>query len=322
MWKPRMSRSEVMRLAEEQSGVLTTAQSLAGGITARRIDGLVATGRWVRLHRGVYLTQPGRREWATFAVAALLAAGSGAALSHTSAAHLYGLAPPPQLVHVVIPQHRRVCAPTGVVIIRSDAALVSVDDFAWPWRTGLERTVIDIARTVSLDAAVALATRATQRQLTTPERLRAELRSRKGHRWTRELDAALQVVADGAESTLEVRFVRQVVRPHGLPAPRLQVMAHAGRGWRADAAYEQWGVLVELDGRLGHEGAGRLADARRDRSAAGRGWVTVRAGWLDVATQPCELAADLAKVLSARGWTGATRPCRRTECVVRRTSTR
>ena len=168
---------------------------------------------------------------------------------------------------------------------------------------------------------MALAARATQRQLTTAERLRAQLPSRKGHRWSREFDEALRVVADGAASTPELRFVRQVVRPHGLPVPRLQALAHAGRGWRADAADEQWSVLVELDGRLGHECTGRLVDARRDRSAAGHGWVTIRAGWLDVAAQPCALAADLAKVLRARGWTGATRPCRRTDCVMRRTNT-
>ena len=57
-----------------------------------------------------------------------------------------------------------------------------------------------------------------------------------------------------------------------------------------DVAYEEQRVLVELDGRLGHQGAARVTDGIRDRRSATRGWLTVRAFWVDVAVTPCELA--------------------------------
>ena len=41
----------------------------------------------------------------------------------------------------------------------------------------------------------------------------------------------------------------------------------------------QFRVLVELDGRLGHEGQSRVADTRRDRGNAAAGWLTLRAGF-------------------------------------------
>ena len=66
--------------------------------------------------------------------------------------------------------------------------------------------------------------------------------------------------------------------------------------WRHDIGYPQFRVLVELDGRLGHEGQSRVADTRRDRGNAAAGWLTLRAGWLDVTTAPWPLAAEVGAV--------------------------
>lgn len=316
-WWPGMPESELPRLAEEQWGVLTAAQVNAAGVTARRVDGMVSSGRWTRLHRGIYLAQPGRREWHTRAVAALFAAGPGAALTHASAAYLLGLSQPAAAVELAIPHGRRIHRIEGARIRRIVDLDARVDERAWPWRTTIQHTVIDLAATVPLDEAVAVAARAVQRQLTSPRALRATLLDRPRHRWRRELAEALAVVIDGAESTMEVRFMRDVVRAHGLPSPALQRAPNPTRPWRSDAAFEDQEVLAELDGRLGHEGPGRTNDARRDRKTAGRGWVTIRAGWIDVAYTACELAADLDQVLQARGWRGSARPCRRSSCLLR-----
>ena len=54
-----------------------------------------------------------------------------------------------------------------------------------------------------------------------------------------------------------------------------------------DVAYEDQRVLVELDGRLGHQGAARVDDGIRDRRSATQGWLTVRGFWVDVAVTPC-----------------------------------
>jgi very-short-patch-repair endonuclease len=72
--------------------------------------------------------------------------------------------------------------------------------------------------------------------------------------------------------------------------------------------YEEYGLIVELDGRVAHPGDTRWADIRRDNAAAADGLTTLRYGWLPVAGSPCHVAAEVAKLLIARGYTGA-RPC-------------
>jgi very-short-patch-repair endonuclease len=122
------------------------------------------------------------------------------------------------------------------------------------------------------------------------------------------------VVAEGAESVLEVSYVRRVELPHGLP--RATVQARDGI-LRRDFEYEQWQLVVELDGRLGHEGEFVALDRRRDRQAAGAGKVTMRAGWVDVEGDPCGLAVDVHAALRARGCRGPVRACG-PGCAVRR----
>jgi hypothetical protein len=67
------------------------------------------------------------------------------------------------------------------------------------------------------------------------------------------------------------------------------------------------GVVVELDGRLGHEATtDRWNDLERDLDAVVQGDLTVRAGW-GLVLDPCRLAAALVRILLARGWTGRPR---------------
>lgn len=65
-----------------------------------------------------------------------------------------------------------------------------------------------------------------------------------------------------------------------------------------DIAYLAQKVVVELDGRLGHDqGADQVTDGRRDLDSAVSGWLTVRAFWGDVAVRPCRLAVSVGAVL-------------------------
>ena len=85
-----------------------------------------------------------------------------------------------------------------------------------------------------------------------------------------------------------------------------------------DTVYGEFDVVVEVDGRLGHETwEDRVRDRRRDRAAAGEGRFPTRVFWVDVAVSPCRTAAELGAVLGARGWAGHPRPCRRRRCAVR-----
>jgi very-short-patch-repair endonuclease len=105
---------------------------------------------------------------------------------------------------------------------------------------------------------------------------------------------------------MEVSYVRRVEGPHGLPRAAMQVKQGIRR---RDFEYEEWLVVVEVDGRLGHEGEHVAVDRRRDRLAAGLGRVTLRAGWVDVDRDPCWLAVEVHAALRARGFAGPIRAC-------------
>jgi very-short-patch-repair endonuclease len=203
-----------------------------------------------------------------------------------------------------------------VRVHRSRHAESRVDELHWPWRTRVEETILDLAETGTVDDVTALPGRAFQRGATTEVTLRALLHGRSRHR-RRRLDDALGDVAGGAESAMELRFLRDVERAHGLPTGRRQLVTTIGGARLHDVAYDEQRVVVELDGRLGHDGEDRVRDGVRDRQSATRRWLTVRAFWRDVAGRPCELTAELGEVLQTRGWDGAPHPCRRLGRAVR-----
>jgi hypothetical protein len=100
------------RLATRQAGTVGRAQLAALGFTRREIELLVRDRRLIRMHRGVYavgheaLSDRGR------IIAALLAVGPGAVVSHTAAAYVWKLIPSlPPFVHVTlidrVPRRRR-----------------------------------------------------------------------------------------------------------------------------------------------------------------------------------------------------------------------
>ena len=120
----------------------------------------------------------------------------------------------------------------------------------------------------------------------------------------------LEDVADGTYSALERRYLTDVERPHGLPTARRQRRSSQGRSpaYR-DVEYVDLGLVVELDGRLGHEWTSDgWDDLDRDLDAAVTGVMTVRVRWGQV-LHPCRLASTVAGLLTARGWQGAPRSC-------------
>jgi hypothetical protein len=179
----------------------------------------------------------------------------------------------------------------------------------------VEQTVIDISALGTPDEAIAVAALACQRGVTWYRPLRDELDRRVRHPHRAILAKALADIGEGAESTLEVRFVRDVARPHGLPPGRLQRATSSGVH---DIGYDEQKVLVELDGLAVHgDLRSRTADTRRDRRGAGRGWLTVRVVWVDLALHACATAVDIGAVLGDRGWADRVSPCRRRDCAAR-----
>jgi hypothetical protein len=120
----------------------------------------------------------------------------------------------------------------------------------------------------------------------------------------------LRDAVDGVESFLELTYLRKVERAHGLPAGTRQVRFSDANGivYR-DVEYVDYGVVVELDGRAGHENAhSRWRDMARDNAALLAAKPTLRFGY-QLVHDPCTAAAQVATVLRFRGCPILPSPC-------------
>ncbi len=271
------------------------------------------SGRWCLMHRGVYATFTGTPNRSSWLWAAVLSAGPGAVLSYQTAAELHGLTDAAtNPIHVTVPHERHVRTVEGISLHRSERAVQAAEKPSFPPRTKVEETVLDLTQTAkTFDDVCGWITRAFARHLTDENRLNAAMTARAKLRWRADLHELMRAAAGGDHSVLEFRYHRDVERAHGLPEPKRQVpfVTAGGRRGRRDLAYEEYKVVVELDGRLAHPAENQWKDKKRDNAAAVDGQQPLRYGWTDVTRQPCETAAEVARVLQSRGWDGCPRPC-------------
>ena len=296
-----------------QAGAITRVQARAAGLTDEAIEARLHGGRWQRVFGRVYATFSGPVPRGCLLWAAVLRAGEGATLSHETAAELVGLLDGPSArIHLTVPAGRRIAPVPGVQLHRSRLVHVTRHGSRLPPQTRVEDTVLDLTQSATdLDTALSWCARACGRRLTTPARLPVALDARRRVRWRAELSAVLQDVGDGCHSLLELKYLRDVERRHGLPRARRQAATErpdGGRGY-ADVSYDELGVLVELDGRVAHPEHARWRDMERDNAAAITGAAVLRYGWADVAQRPCAVAAEVAAMLQTAGWSGTLRRC-------------
>jgi hypothetical protein len=305
--------STLRSLTRYQSGVVSRSQALQAGLTADKIKFRVRSDRWRQLYPGVYATFTGDPGRAAQLWAAILAAGRGAALSHETAAELQRLSDKPSdLIHVTIPWQRRIAAVSGVRVHRSGRVVAASQSDSNPPRTRVEETVLDLTQTAAtFDDVCGWVTRAFARGLTDDTALRVAMRQRSKLRWRSDLDELIAAAASGDHSVLEYRYDRDVERAHGLPEPVRQApfTGPGGRRGRRDRLYRDYGLIVELDGRLAHPVEDQWRDKARDNAAAADGTQTLRYGWAQVRWHPCATALQVAAVLRIHGWAGWPRPC-------------
>lgn len=276
----------------------------------------VDSGRWRRVYRGVYATFTGPLNREAQLWAAVLHAGSGAVLSHETAAEVDCLVDRQSAaIHVTVPGNRRVHPVPGLIIHRA----THLRDLRFPPgelpRTWIEDTVFDLAATKSdFDDVCALVTAAFGRRKTSEGIMRNVLAGRKRQRWSHELAELITAASGGAHSVLEFRYDRDVEQAHELPRSRHQVpfrKKNGSRGFR-DRVYEPFGVIVELDGRQAHPEDRQWEDKERDNAAAEDARQSLRYGWPHVRRDACGTAVQVAKVLRGHGWKGRPRPCSKT----------
>ncbi|MGH3095915.1 MAG: type IV toxin-antitoxin system AbiEi family antitoxin domain-containing protein [Streptosporangiales bacterium] len=304
--------AELDALIARQCGLVSRSQLLSHGITGGTARTRVEAGRWRRTYPGVYATITGRLSREGEIWAALLYAGEGATVSHQTAAELHGLVDDADAeVDVMVPVGRRVRSRRRVRVHYAHRLPQTRNKVRVPPVVGIDDTVLDLVdASAHPREAVDWVSRAVQRRRTTAGRLRSALESRKKIRWRDAVSGVLADVSTGAETPLELAYLRLVERAHGLPTGTRQRHRKVGRATQwIDVDYEEYAVRVELDGRLGHTGDGAFRDRARDNVSSEEGYVTLRYGWTETRFDACATAVQVSKLLQRHGWAGAPVPC-------------
>jgi len=313
-----VSLHDLDALLRDQDGVVARFQVFAFGLDRDFIRRRLRRREWVQLHRCVYVNHTGPPTWRQRAWAAVLHHWP-AALADESALIAHGLRPeePPGMpsdsrpVHVAIDQTRRAAKTEGIRLRRVVHLNRYVHAHLSPPRMHLEDALVGTAsRQGTREAAIACLADGCQSRRTTPRRVADALRRHTRLPRRRFLLEVIEDVAGGVYSVLEHQYLTRVERPHGLPTAKRQRRVRPGRSAAyRDVDYRHIGLVVELDGRLGHELAlDRWDDLDRDIDSLVAGDTTVRVGWGQV-LNPCRLALALARIMKALGWRGNPRPC-------------
>ena len=300
-----------INLGADSAGAIDLYECRRAGLSDQRVHWLVDTGRWQSPFPRVFVTFSGPLPDTTMQFAALLYAGAGSALSHHTAGALWRLEPTTEVVHISVPYLRDVDPQPKLAIHRSRTLTErDVHPSLTPRRTRIERTVVDLlASRRSADAALGLIASAIRGRQTDAERLRKLIKDLPKTRWRKIVLEALPDLAAGAHSPLEIRDAR-LRRRHGLPQGERQWRRLGDGAEYLDVLIREYGVHIELDGRLGHDAAReQWRDMRRDNRSEVARLRHLRYGWADIADRPCEVAAQQAQVLKQQGWPGRFKRC-------------
>lgn len=285
-------------LAARQSGVAGRRQLLAAGVARHEIDDRVAAGALISIHRGVYAV--GHRVLVPdgFRLAAVLACGPAAYLSHRSAADAWELlATRRRRVEVTsmtagrkhpgIQAHRCRLTPHDVTTLRGIPI------------TTVARTLLDVAEVVPFAHTRRAFERAHQLALFDARAVEAVLVRARGRRGRRPLERAYGLFRPehaASESELEAMAQRLVER-HRLPRPEVNRWLGA---YRIDLLWRAQRLAVELDSRTFHDTPLSFeSDRRRDAELQAAGFRAVRFTWRQLTEQPAWVARTLGALLAA-----------------------
>lgn len=318
------SFARVAGIAAQQHGIIARDQLRSAGVSRRVVERWIRQGWLKRLHRGVY--QAGTVSAAhSGAMAAVLACGAAAVLSHWSAGRLWGFAPwclevppapdaanadaapPPDVLLVGRTGIRRpgIRVHWTVALHPGDTATCHGIPVTTPCRTVFDLAP-EFARADRLRELEQLAAQVIDSGLGTTVEFRALLERHPGSRSTALLRPVLddQEGPAGTDSKGEELLLRGLRRTR-LPRPR---SGYTVLGFRADFAWPAHRLIVEVDGRAHHSSRRRFAEDRsRDRALAAAGWTVIRLTWLDVAESVEAAVADIAFML---GRLSARQECR------------
>jgi very-short-patch-repair endonuclease len=279
-----------------QWGVISRVQLRAAGVAPARVDHWVRGGRLRVVHRGVYsaggtvLRVEGRR------LAAVLACGRGAVLSHRTAAAHWGLLATDQVgIDVTAPRSRQGIPGIRLHSSRSLDAQDTTNHQGIPITT-VHRTLLDLAATTRDEQLERALAQAMHLQLYDQRAIDDVIARSNGHRGTGRLDAATRQPMQVTMSEWEDRMLR-LVRRARLPEPicnrPLHVPDHGE--CKPDFYWPAHDLIVETDGWESHRTlAAFRADRAKDAALTAAGYRVLRFTWdVDDATIVRRLRAVL-----------------------------
>lgn len=228
-------------VAETQYWVVTRRQLLRIGYTPEAIDYRIEIGRLRPIHEGVFAVLRPDIVREGYFMAAVLACGDTAALTHDSGGELWEIRP-------------RIAGAIHVSVLRGHPRRAGIKVHR---RTSMETTthkgivvttpactIVDLAPRLSDTRLERCVNEAVNRGLTDPERLRGEVGAMPRRFGARKVIALLErdlfVVTD---TILEQKLLR-ILRKAGLPLPKTQVRLPGGR---VDFYWPEFKLVVEAD---------------------------------------------------------------------------
>lgn len=299
----RRAGDELWELATAQHGVVERRQLRTLGLSAPAVDRWLRTGRLRALHRGVYAVGHSALTVRGWWMAAVLACGPGAALSHRCAARLQSLSGRlPGRPAVSVPATR--CPqPPGVAVHRIQRVEpVLVEGIPC---TPVARTILDLAgisRRRELEKVIEEAVVLGVFDLRALETVVASVARPRGVRLLRSVLAEIRPGTTLTRSDLEEAMLALCDRA-GLPRPVCNgnVLLADGTAPEVDFQWRAARVVVETDSNRYHAThPKRRGDRAKDRALQLAGWLVLRVPEEDLAERPDAILADLRAALARR----------------------
>jgi very-short-patch-repair endonuclease len=236
-------------------------------------------------------------------MAAVLACGPNAVLSHRSAAALWGIRDDSRALIDVTAPRRRGRIPDGIDAHR-DHCLAGEDRTTFKGFpcTSLERTLLDLAAVVAVWELRKALSEAEVLRLLDHAGLRRLIRRSRGRRGVARLRMLLDEIHPDTKRTrseLERLFLRMCTRA-GLPRPEVNVSLDVGNGsLKPDFLWRDSGLIMEADSRRFHDTYSAFQhDRRREQRLQLAGWRVSRCTWEQVEHEPRRLAETIRGLLA------------------------
>ncbi|HET8863893.1 MAG TPA: type IV toxin-antitoxin system AbiEi family antitoxin domain-containing protein, partial [Solirubrobacterales bacterium] len=294
---------DIAQTAARQHGVISFGQLRCLGMGKTTVQWRIEVGMLHRVHRGVYvvgnpqLTLHGRR------MAAVLACGPDAVLSHRSAAEMWGLREDRRWSLDVTAPNRRGRVPTMIAAHR-DGSLSRVD------RTSLHgipcttvpRTLLDLASVIPVGELRKAISEAEVLRILDHNAVRVLIKRSRGRRGVARLRMLMDDIHPETRRTrseMERLFLRMCERA-GLPQPEVNPRLEIRGRWIVpDFLWRDSSLVVEADSRRYHDTDSAFqSDRRREQRLQLAGWRVSRCTWEQIEREPTVLAQTIRGLLS------------------------